>query len=200
MTIAMREAARTRRAPNGDKLRGNGKGAWPMPETQQALIEDSAPPYGSIVIPRQDDFQGDFAPAPALAACGLWLIESFLELHHISGANITYLWKKKGGANKGHLTLGKCVKMSGLTAYFADNAEFVIWAAADNCRIEEMDGKQLEALVYHELKHIVRDPETDMLTLIGHDWEGFVSEVERYGQWRPGRAAAQLRLAFAVLA
>jgi hypothetical protein len=196
----MREVVRTRRALNGDKPKLNGKGEWPMPETATvSTFEDSPPVYGEIVVPRQADFDADFMHAPALAACAAWLIESYSELSHISGADVKYLWKKVGGASKGHLTLGKCVKASGLVSYFSD-AAFIIWAGADNCREEELSTRQIEALVYHELKHITQDPETKALVLVGHDWEGFVSEVERYGQWRPGRAAAQLRLAFAELA
>lgn len=80
--------------------------------------------------------------------------------------------------------------------------EFIITLNWQNCRDAELKAWQLEALIYHELNHIA-PPDEEQLnaapTVIGHDFEGFGAELERYGMWHQsleaaGEAFAQLGL------
>ena len=69
---------------------------------------------------------------------------------------------------------------------------------ADQAPSMEATAYQVESLVYHELLHVTTD-EKGRPSVRGHDWEGFVSEILRYGLcWpdvrRVGEAVQQLRL------
>lgn len=97
---------------------------------------------------------------------------------------ISYLWKRKGGAQGGGARLGAAVKASGLVRYFS-NGQIVIWLAADHVRDARFTPRQIEALLFHELLHVAIDEETGEITLLAHDFEGFRSEIEEYGFWRP---------------
>lgn len=121
------------------------------------------------------DDDEDFARDPGLDELARWMHAACPEL--TPGA-VTVLWKRKGGKERGALRLGKCEKPSGLLAFYAPTT-FVVWLAVDH-----LQGKPehvIEAVLYHELKHIGRDPETDEPTLVGHDFAGFRDELRRYG-------------------
>lgn len=150
------------------------------------------PPDGSF--PDDDDF----LPAPEITTIGDALIVRCRELAFLHDADITYLWKRKGGKSKGKPIFGMCVKPGGLTAHFA-RCHFVIWIAADHLRESGFTNFQLEALVYHELLHT--DSEIDdneksptygeaKFILRGHDNELFVDELTRYGAWHHAHKAA----------
>lgn len=64
----------------------------------------------------------------------------------------------------------------------AGKSDFVIWLGADNCR--QRQDLNFAALMYHELRHIDKDDKDQAVTQ-GHEFEGFASEVERFGIWRP---------------
>jgi hypothetical protein len=139
-------------------------------------------------VPSETSFYSqEFLPAPAIAEIGDALIAKWPELGGLEDLTIKYEWKKKGGTKGGKATLGKCSKVSGLTAYYSD-ADFVIWIAADNCRETKITVGQMEALVFHELKHIevTEDEETGELgyAVRPHDVEMFYDEVIRYGLWK----------------
>lgn len=109
------------------------------------------------------------------------------------GTDVTYLWKAKGGKSHDLATFGKCIKLSGLAKYFAhymEESQFIVWLAADWAREFPLDAFQVEGLVYHELAHI--GPEFDKkgdptgnAILVGHNFEGFKGEIERYGLYMP---------------
>jgi len=110
---------------------------------------------------------------------------------------VAYLWKAKGGASKGTATLGKCEKASPLVAYFGEH-HLIVWLAADHCRELRMTERQVEALVFHELSHASLTEDGD-LAIVGHDFEGFASELREYGPWSAdlqimARAVEQLRM------
>ena len=155
-------------------------------------------------VPRHDQFVDDFGePIDYLHGGDIEEIANALiateapELRHASHARIRYLWRRQGGGSHGRVVLGRCHRASGMLRYWAD-CDFVISLSADHLRDMQATAYQVEALVYHELLHIT----TDMygrLTLRGHDWEGFVLEILRYGLWKAdleqiGDAVQQLRL------
>lgn len=148
----------------------------------------AAPQEPRVWIPTDDEFEGSsvgFIPAPALEAIGNDLIGRHADLSGLHHADIAFVWKRAGGKSKGKPTLGQCQKPSGLLAHFS-RCDFVIWAAADHCRDFGFGGRQIEALVYHELCHCdwEEDDEGEIVwTVKGHDWAGFRSELERYGAW-----------------
>ena len=64
--------------------------------------------------------------------------------------------------------MGRCNRPSGLLRHFS-HADFVIWFAANNCRDVAITRWQMEALIFHELKHAkMEDGEA---VLVPHEWE-----------------------------
>ena len=105
--------------------------------------------------------------------------------------SVTYLWKASGGGAGGVATLGKTVKASGLTEFFAQ-CDFIVWLGADHVEGMEFTRYQVEALVFHELLHIVKIENEDgdaKAILRGHDFEGFQREIDVYGFWMTDAAA-----------
>ncbi len=148
-------------------------------------------------IPPASDF-GDqqFLPAPDLKVIGEMLIEKYDDFAHLTNlnANIVYLWKEKGGESGGRAHLGKCIRPSGLTDYFAATAEivsegiqekvdYVIWASADHLRNNRANYRTICALVFHELKHTAFDDKGNFICQ-GHEFEGFAREIEEFGLWK----------------
>lgn len=106
--------------------------------------------------------------------------------HDLQSRKIVFLWKRQGGKTKGKVTLGKCQKPSGILAYFAAS-DFIIWVAADHARENQLTNWQMEALVFHELKHcdVDYDDKGELkLAINPHDLEAFVDEVRIYGAWK----------------
>lgn len=116
------------------------------------------------------------------------LIARYAEMNHLRDYKIRVLWKAEGGGSKGRVLYGRCSKPSGMTSYFA-LCDWVIWLAADNCREARFTDHQVEALLYHELKHCVLVGKESKPGLVGHDFEVFGDELRRYGFWNDGRAA-----------
>lgn len=106
------------------------------------------------------------------------------------------LWKRKGGTSGGKEVLGKCQQLSGAARYFS-GGRYLIWLGADTCRKARITERQLEALVYHELCHLApgeidEDSGEEMPPKVtGHDFEGFTSELARYGAWQADLAVAK---------
>lgn len=148
---------------------------------------------GSVApIPQEAEFgeggeQVDFLPAPWLERLAEKLIREYHELRHLRNETIIYLWKREGGKNKGQATMGKCTKAAGLVKHFSD-AGWVIWLAADWANDIGFDRRQVEALLYHEVSHIGLEmtEDDDKVVAVDHDFQGFVSEVRRYGDWMAG--------------
>ena len=137
---------------------------------------------GEIKAPADDAFVGDYIADPKLGELAQVLIENCQELSPACEEfRIQYLWKRKGGKSRGSVTLGMCIKLSGLAKYFG-KVDFVIWLAADHCR--ERPGLNFAGTMFHELMHVDKD-ENDLPVTRPHEWEGFSAEVERFGIWRP---------------
>ncbi|HXI16213.1 MAG TPA: putative metallopeptidase [Chloroflexota bacterium] len=151
------------------------------------IVGDARRPAGTgayYPVPSEAALDGEFTPAPDLEKIGIALIA-----HHglVAGQyTVRYFWKDKGGKSKGNLTLGKCTKPTGLLHHFAE-CDFVIWLAADHLRDAYPTATEVEAVVYHELRHAGEtepDEESDepaQATIIGHEFEGFLDEVTLYG-------------------
>lgn len=134
-----------------------------------------------------DDNPSGFLLAPGVEAIANDLIGRYEELRHLEKAEFVYVWKRKGGKVKGKLRFGSCQHPTGFLAFFG-RADFVVAISADHCRDAALSGAQLEALVYHELCHAgwEIDDEGEMAwATVGHDWEGFRGEIERFGLWEP---------------
>ena len=138
-------------------------------------------PETRFVVP---EVYSDFAPAPDIEYIANYLIPA--KLHDFPECSVTYLWKRKGGAKNGKGALGKCIKGSGLTGYFA-GTDYIIWLAADHVKNNGFTAYQVEALLYHELCHVdsedQEDSEESKLIVKAHDVEAFEAEIEEYGFW-----------------
>jgi hypothetical protein len=145
-------------------------------------------PHECFSVPEPES---DFRDAPELAEIGAMLIDRHAELFdHINqyGIIVKYLWKQKGGAKAGNPTLGKCAKLSGATRYFAES-DFLIWLAADHHTTFSATNRQVEAVIFHELKHVGAEIDEDTgelkgFTTVGHELEIFKDEIDVYGLWR----------------
>lgn len=126
-----------------------------------------------------------FKPANDFIEIASALIAAYDELSHLSNASLAFYWKL-GNGPKGCKWLASASKASGLVAHLT-GADFVITAYAKSCISLMMTAAQVEALVYHELRHCERD-ENDKWILVEHDWQGFRKELDRYGLWMPDEA------------
>lgn len=128
---------------------------------------------------------GDFYEAPELAEWAELIIQKKLP-DFPEGVVIRYLWKARGGAPGGKLTMGKCKKLSGDTEYYA-GADYEIWLAADHLAEQGLTNFQVEALLYHELLHVLEEKDEEKgiskLSVRPHDNEVFIGEIEHYGFW-----------------
>ncbi len=157
-----------------------------MGKRELAIGED---PDRQYPVPGQELIDGDYAEAADLRHIGQAL-ENAGAIKLPEGTTVAYLWKAKGGKSAGRECWGKCVKLSGLTAYFGQDKDFVVWLAADYCYEAALSWLQIEALVFHELSHIIEETDkegdpTGKPILTGHDFEGFKGEIERYGLYLP---------------
>ncbi len=173
-----------------------------MAKTERKLISapDESPDAPYPKIPAASEFEdrdADFLRAKDLEAMAVLLMDEYDDLAPLRGLKIGFAWKRAGGGSNGTITLGKCVKASGLTRFYSD-CDIVIWLAADHLRqmnehptptAEEgprlpATWWQVEAVMYHELKHPRVDEETGKSRLQGHDLEAFVDEIKEYGPWK----------------
>jgi hypothetical protein len=121
-------------------------------------------PEAQFLIPHDDEFrladdssedkiqEVEFLDAPVLASICQALIEKRTCFEHLRDANLHYLWKRKGGKSKGNLRYAQIQKPSGLLAYYSA-MDYIVWAGADNCRSAMLTWWQMEAVMFHELKH-----------------------------------------------
>lgn len=140
-------------------------------------------------IPDKSDFEGkQFLQSEDLKTVAETLIEKYRnDFHHLDTANIVYLWKESGGITAGQATLGKCIKPSGLAAFFAAplagaNVDYFVWVAADHLRENRANYRTICALLFHELKHTAYDE--GKFVVVGHEFEGFAREIEEFGMWQ----------------
>lgn len=159
-----------------------------MSTERRELVTDGDPDE-RFPVPTEDDFSGhEFMASPPLREVCEQLL-ALPEFEPVSAFTFSCRWKAKGGKREGKATLGKLVRCTGLLAHYSQR-EFVLWLAADHVRERKYTRWQVEALVYHELTHAaVTDEQQPML--VGHDFEGFRAELERYGCWRGDLSAAR---------
>lgn len=159
------------------------------PGSEPGVIDGSVDRPFSRYIPGTAAFFGsEWVESEELRELAEELIGRWPELSFLAGFEIRVLWKAEGGASRGRLLYGKCAKPSGMTKYFA-LCDWVIWLAADNCRASLFDDRQIEALLYHELKHCAVVGKDAKPGTVGHDFEVFADELRRYGFWNDGRKA-----------
>lgn len=161
--------------------------------------EDPSSDRPLVRVPADAQFgDADFLASPTLTKLAQALIADdphFAFLRDWSDT-IVCLWKRKGGTSGGKAVLGKCQQLSGAARHFAGK-RYLIWLGADTCRKARLTERQLEALVYHELCHLAPgdiDEETgeeQAPKVVGHQFEGFTAELERYGAWHEELAVAQ---------
>ena len=140
-----------------------------------------APSEGEF--PEDDDFL--VADDLAKLAAKLEVAEP-MRFGQLGNMTISYLWKKKGGSTRGKLRMGYTTKTSGALRHFSA-VDAVIWLAADH--LAGRNAREIEAWLYHEMLHLGWDEEGERVALMGHDFEGFAAEVERYGDVLPDAKA-----------
>ena len=158
-------------------------------------------------IPPDEHFDEEtgFLESRELEEIGAALVAHYPEFGFLvnADARIAFVWKRKGGKSSGHDVYGKCQKPSGLLKHYSA-CDYIVWIAADHVRESGWTNRQLEALIYHELKHAgyeIDEKTGEMkLTTIAHDAELFHDELKRYGAWnrqreRTGEVYAQIGLA-----
>lgn len=140
-------------------------------------------------VPEKKEFEGkQFILSNELKTVADKLIAKYEnDFAHLNEANIVFLWKESGGESNGYATLGKCIRPSGLAAFFAaptaeENVDYVIWCAADHLRENRANYRTICALLFHELKHTYRLD--GKLMIVGHEFEGFAREIEEFGMWQ----------------
>lgn len=144
----------------------------------------------------------DYARGPDIERIADALIATCPELAFLQNVILRYLWRRKKQTSQGLMVLGTCKPLSGIPQFALGGGEFLVVLNAEGCRDAQLRAWQLEALIFHELCHIApADPDEpgSQPTGIGHDFEGFTAELERYGMWLPtleraGAAFAQLTL------
>lgn len=199
-TNAMREAVQDlRNLANRDGITTTvtwgDKSATIGPDEPESGKKATLPGFApKVKRPFDSDFerdQVDYIVSPSMAELGRYLIENKRALRHLKGTSISYLWKAKGGQSGGKLILGKCAKTPPLVKTY-QYSTFTIWLAHDHCKEFNLSDAQLEALLYHELCHaVIEEVENEKTgdvsfkpTILAHDLEMFLSEVEEYGLWR----------------
>lgn len=117
---------------------------------------------------------------------------------HLAGESIIYLFRSEHAESNGKIELGKAKRIGGLNAYLANRHDLEQQNDAGDNPAEkqvaepiklieiafdvwqQLNTKQREALVDHELMHFAADG-----GMRGHDLEEFRAIVDRHGLWRP---------------
>lgn len=191
-----------------DEERDDENGAGYIPDRTRRKIVTGGNPEAPATLPQLRAFVAasgeylDYCKAPDIERIADALIAHCSELAFLQNVIIRYLWRRKKQTSQGLSVLGTCKPLNGIPQFALGGGEFMVVLNAEGCRDAYLKAWQLEALVYHELCHIApADPDDPGATPtgIGHDFEGFTSELERYGMWLPtleaaGEAFAQLGL------
>jgi hypothetical protein len=120
--------------------------------------------------------------APVVKQIAESLIEKYFdETIRYHNPSIKYLFKD----SKKSKDLGKCSKSTGFWRHLAE-FDYIIWIFKSFW--DDATPVEREALVFHELKHILieEDDETGELNfkIAPHNIEAFVEEVQIYNDWR----------------
>jgi hypothetical protein len=143
-------------------------------------------PFGgtetSTLIPMDGAFLNErHKAAPELANLAEKLFDEHGFLERLRRARIDYKWRRKGTNSKGKRAIGKLERVSGIWSAYVPYS-FVIWLAADTARLARFGDRQVEAALFHQLCHISEDAKGNWIR-VGHDFEGFGTEVRHYGPW-----------------
>jgi len=136
------------------------------------------------LVPDPEDFdreESDYLAAEDLEIIASRLIAERDQVRFAGKFRILYRWRREAPVTRGNVTMGACNRTTGLLAHFAE-ADYVIWLAADAARDYKLTPSQVEALLFHELLHVIPNVEGKP-SLRGHDAECFAAEIEAYGLW-----------------
>lgn len=159
---------------DADDQRFSGGGAT----TSAGAVDDEI----SRLIPTDGAFMSDrHKAAPELANLAEKLIGEHGFFDVLETCRIDYKWRRKGANSKGKRGIGKLERVSGIWSAYVPYS-FVIWLAADTARLAGFTDRQVEAALFHQLLHISQDAKGNWIK-IGHDFEGFGTEVRHYGPW-----------------
>lgn len=154
-----------------------------VPE-EQAIGEASAAPErtASRLVPADSSFAGrGFREAPELGNIASTLMERHGFLKSLVNCDLQFFWKRKTGVSKGKVKIGFLKRASDLLGHYS-GVEFIVWLSASTARDASFDDRQIEAAVFHQLLHIGEDDKGNWIK-VGHDFEGFGSEVREFGPW-----------------
>lgn len=136
----------------------------------------------SAMIPQDSAFQKrQFMLAPALQNLAEELIERHGFLEQLEACELEFKWQRLGTNSNGKRSIGTLKRVSGVWADYC-SAQFVIYLAADTARLANFTDRQVEAALFHQLLHIGKDKKGNWIR-VGHDFEGFGTEVRHYGPW-----------------
>lgn len=149
---------------------------------------NGAEPDGLYPVPPEGNFDAEaYQRAEGPAQIAVALIDGDVFFERLRGVSILHLWKDGLPAK----LLGRCRKVSerGFEAWLAALGEveeltYVLEYNAKGLRGAGVTHWQMEALVYHQLRHIDLDGEKPSTRK--HEFEGFADELGRYGAWHPG--------------
>lgn len=117
------------------------------------------------------------------------------KFRRLADVRIAYLWKRKGGKTRGKRLYGAVMPAPPVLAALAEERfDFILWLAADHGRELRWTGRQVEALLFHELKHLEHDVDAGRIRAVAHDFEGFYDELVEYGRDSPIAAEPLARI------
>lgn len=159
-----------------------------MVEAKARQCVTGADPTKRFPVPMESQFDGfEFKDAPEIGEVAEVLIASAHELGDLEAypPMIRYMWRAKAKKSKGATMFGNCAKVAGLAKYFG-RTEWVLEIAADLLRDMKATNFQVEALLFHELKHIkvtVDDDGNPTYAYVREEYSAFADEIKRYGAW-----------------
>lgn len=135
-----------------------------------------------------------FATAPDVRRIAEHIIDTVPEHKRLKDVRVEYVFRDKAQKSKGRVVLGTAQKLTGLSAFLADDEQSAELADADPFFVvviaydvwERLDEKMRRALVDHELCHCTveyDDEGAPKLATKGHDLEEFAQIIERHGLW-----------------
>lgn len=155
------------------------------PRTFETVDTGTGEKVDRWAVPHPDEFFGAFLEDERLDDLLEETIEAFIDqFGWLSKWRVKILWKRKGGDKGKKLKLGSCQVPSGLAKHFS-KADYIILLSADHIRMRGFTEQQMQALVFHELKHCSETDEDDpQPAIVGHDCELFADEVRYFGAWK----------------
>lgn len=159
-----------------------------MTEAKTRKLVTGGDPDKRFPIPIEGQFDGrEFMDAPELQAIGDALIEHADELGDLDAhpPMIRYMWRAKAKKSKGATMFGNCTKVAGFVKHFGQT-DWILEIAADVLRDLKATAFQVEALIFHELKHISVKVDEDgnaSYSYVREEYQAFGDEILRYGAW-----------------